>query len=335
MSIWNQLSNNLNYAKQFGKKNRIYLTVKIFKGGNIVMFIKDDSISNWKELQNLVGNLFTEMDYDVEIEKTIKLVRGKKEIDVYVKDTKSSSNLTFLIECKYWETKVSQETVHGFRTVVQDSGANAGYIVSLNGFQSGAYEAAALSNIFLVTFEELQHRFGNEWLYKMKQKLDEELDIVKENHRLYFAQDSMVRDLNAYIFFNDELIEKYIYYHKEHIKFLLHSDSIPTSYIGPEPVRCTYDPRIDETKQYEMKGFFYIPTVRDFFSMTIKCTKNLNTRFKDFIKFARNEFEKLSRNEQKEILDKNFERAKEELPIRVLKGILDKESYDGLIKKLR
>jgi hypothetical protein len=53
----------------------------------------------------------------------------------------------YAIECKNWRKKVPRSVVHGFRTVVGDSGANWGAIVSLHGFQSGAYEAARYSNV--------------------------------------------------------------------------------------------------------------------------------------------------------------------------------------------
>jgi hypothetical protein len=40
-----------------------------------------------------------------------------------------------LVECKFWAKSISQETIHAFRTVVADFGANLGFIVSKNGFQ--------------------------------------------------------------------------------------------------------------------------------------------------------------------------------------------------------
>jgi restriction system protein len=53
--------------------------------------------------------------------------------------------------------------IHAFRTVVADSGANLGYIVSSGGFQSGAFTTAELSNVRLVTWEEFQKEFTESW----------------------------------------------------------------------------------------------------------------------------------------------------------------------------
>lgn len=43
----------------------------------------------------------------------------------------------------------------------------AGYIVSLAGFQEGAYKAAELTNTELVTWQELQDKFELSWYEKL------------------------------------------------------------------------------------------------------------------------------------------------------------------------
>lgn len=127
------------------------------------MNIFDDEPGDWRDLQNRVGQLFFEMGCTVEIGKTIELVRGKKEIDVFVRDPLQTPQSTYLIECKFWNSAVPQEVVHSFRTIVADSGAHHGFIVSKAGFQSGSYEAARMTNIDLCTFEELQKVFFDRW----------------------------------------------------------------------------------------------------------------------------------------------------------------------------
>jgi restriction system protein len=51
----------------------------------------------------------------------------------------------------------------GFRTVVGDFGAHRGFIISSRGFQSGAYEAAANSNVDLVDWQTFQQLFVERW----------------------------------------------------------------------------------------------------------------------------------------------------------------------------
>ena len=126
--------------------------------------------NNWNELQSYVGQMFRECGFDVEIEKTVELVRGEKEIDVYAHDITSQYKQTILIECKYWDRPVKQGVVHSFRTTVNDFGANVGFIVSKNGFQSGCYKASKNTNVCLVTLEELEERYYKRWKQNMIKK---------------------------------------------------------------------------------------------------------------------------------------------------------------------
>lgn len=125
---------------------------------------------SWQDLQNFVGQLFTEIGFEVEISKIIELVRGEKEIDVYVVDKSSEYHQVILIECKQWNHSVHQEVVHAFRTIMNDFGANVGFIVSKRGFQEGCYKAIKNTNIRLVTLEELEEKYYSKWQAGMIKK---------------------------------------------------------------------------------------------------------------------------------------------------------------------
>lgn len=125
--------------------------------------IFDNEPNNWKDLQNFVGQMFNECGFETEISKVVELVRGKKEIDVYTQDNSSEYKPIILVECKFWAKPISQETIHSFRTVVTDFGANLGFIVSKNGFQSGSYEAVKNTNIRLVSLKELEKEYYVKW----------------------------------------------------------------------------------------------------------------------------------------------------------------------------
>lgn len=72
--------------------------------------------------------------------------------------------IVYLCECKHWARAVPQSIVDGFRTVVQDYGANWGIIISLKGFQKGAYHSARNSNIKLLSWLEFQDLFEDRWI---------------------------------------------------------------------------------------------------------------------------------------------------------------------------
>lgn len=117
----------------------------------------------WQQLQGEVGRLLEECGFVVEIEKKVKTVRGEVELDVYAQEEVKGRKYSIVCECKHWKAKIPQNVVHGFRTVVADMGANVGYIVSLAGFQDGAFKASELTNVKLVTWEELQIDFELSW----------------------------------------------------------------------------------------------------------------------------------------------------------------------------
>jgi hypothetical protein len=119
--------------------------------------------SDWRDLQDKVATIIRVCGCDADVERTIETVRGKVDVDVHAVDLSSSPRLTYLCECKYWSTAVPKGVVHGFRTVVSDYGAYVGFLVSRNGFQSGAYEAAHNSNVRLLNWFEFQEVFVDRW----------------------------------------------------------------------------------------------------------------------------------------------------------------------------
>jgi hypothetical protein len=131
----------------------------------------------WQSLQTAVGRILEECGFGVEVEKKIPSARGVVELDVYAEETVRGRKYAIACECKHWKSRIPQTVVHGFRTVVQETGANIGYIVSMEGFQSGAVSASDLTNLKLVTWQEFQDIFEESWFeeFFMKQ-INEKLD---------------------------------------------------------------------------------------------------------------------------------------------------------------
>ena len=111
---------------------------------------------SWQALQTEVGRILSECGFAIEVEKKIHSARGAVEVDVYAEETVRGRKYTIACECKHWRSRIPQAVVHGFRTVVQEIGANIGYIISMEGFQSGAVAAGDLTNLKLVTWQEFQ-----------------------------------------------------------------------------------------------------------------------------------------------------------------------------------
>jgi hypothetical protein len=136
----------------------------------IRMQIFDADPADWQELQKRVAQLFSETGCDAKVSETVTLVRGKKEIDVLVRDPQTTPASIYLCECKYWGKPIPQDVIHSFRTVLVDFGAHRGFIISRAGFQAGAREAVKNTNLDLLTFEELQALFFDRWRVSMGKK---------------------------------------------------------------------------------------------------------------------------------------------------------------------
>ncbi|NNA41496.1 restriction endonuclease [Pseudomonas lundensis] len=119
--------------------------------------------SSWQALQIEVGRILEECGFQVEVEKQTQAARGSVELDVYAEETVRGRKYAIVCECKFWKSRIPQAVIHGFRTVVQDIGANIGYIISMEGFQSGALSASDLTNLKLVTWQEFQDVFEESW----------------------------------------------------------------------------------------------------------------------------------------------------------------------------
>jgi hypothetical protein len=133
--------------------------------------------TDWRALQREVARILTEAGMHAEVERTLQTARGAVEIDVYAEEEVLGRRSILLVECKNWQSRVPQQTIHGFRTVVAEAGANVGYIVSSAGFQSGAFVAAQLTNLRLLTWDEFQREFEEQWIAKhllptMAERLD-------------------------------------------------------------------------------------------------------------------------------------------------------------------
>lgn len=122
---------------------------------------------DWVNLQNKVAYILSSCGYDVETPKKVKSARGNVEIDVYAKD----SDILIVCECKYWGSRVPQNIIFSFRTVIEDIGANKGIIIAKKGFQSGAYKSTQNTNIELETWEEFLQQYKDKYLKSQIRKI--------------------------------------------------------------------------------------------------------------------------------------------------------------------
>src|SRR5437773_4481852 len=106
-------------------------------------------MSEWVEYQEKVAEFFRYLGLKSETNVVIKGVRASHNVDVVVRSKHAGIPIMWLVECKDWSTRVTKEKVLALRTIVDDTGADRGFIMAESGYQSGALEAARLTNITL------------------------------------------------------------------------------------------------------------------------------------------------------------------------------------------
>ncbi|WP_228145941.1 restriction endonuclease [Acinetobacter terrae] len=114
-----------------------------------------NSNRDWFNFQEDIAQHFRSLGVNAVTNKTIQGVRTEHNVDIYVTSKYLGTNIKWIVEAKHWQTKIPKEKVLALRTIVDDIGADKGFIISQVGFQSGAIEAIKNTNIQLYTFDEL------------------------------------------------------------------------------------------------------------------------------------------------------------------------------------
>lgn len=111
--------------------------------------------TNWKEYQEEAASFFRSLGLTAETDVSLVGVRTKHDVDVLVRSQHAGFEVTWIVECKHWKSSISKLHVLGLRQIVTDLGADRGILLAESGFQSGAIEAANLTNIQLASLAEL------------------------------------------------------------------------------------------------------------------------------------------------------------------------------------
>ena len=137
---------------------------------------------DWKNYQEKTAEFFRSIGLEADTNVTIKGIRTKHDIDVLVKSNYVGFDITWIVECKYWNSRVSKLHVLALREIVNDTGADRGILITENGFQSGAKEASILTNVELTSLECLKKSASNNFYAMKLQDLSIRLLSCKEKY---------------------------------------------------------------------------------------------------------------------------------------------------------
>ncbi|MFH7002652.1 restriction endonuclease [Flavobacterium bizetiae] len=111
----------------------------------------------WYQFQEDICSYFRTLGVSAETNVTIQGIRTSHDIDILVKTKFLGQDIVWVIEAKKWKSKVNKLQVLGLRTIIDDIGADKGFIISDKGFQSGAKESTLKTNVQLMTYTELKN----------------------------------------------------------------------------------------------------------------------------------------------------------------------------------
>jgi restriction system protein len=110
----------------------------------------------WRTYQESAAAFFRELGMNASTDVTVEGVRTSHDVDVLVTFQHGGLDLKWVVECKEWKSSVSKVHVLALRQIVEDVGADRGILLAENGFQSGAIEATARSNVSVTSISDLR-----------------------------------------------------------------------------------------------------------------------------------------------------------------------------------
>jgi restriction system protein len=135
--------------------------------------------TDWKDYQEEAAALFRSMGLDAATNVTLQGVRTKHDVDVVVKSHYAGFDVTWLVECKHWKTPVTKLHVLALREIVSDVGADRGILLCEAGFQSGAIEAANLTNVQVTSLEKVRVTAGADISAMRLRELYDRLEVCR------------------------------------------------------------------------------------------------------------------------------------------------------------
>lgn len=167
---------------------------------------------DWKEYQEEAAIFFRSLGLSADTDVPLQGVRTSHDIDVVVRSKHVGFEVLWLVECKHWNSPVSKLHVLGLREIVNDLGADRGILLCEAGFQSGAIEAANLTNVQVSSLATLSLETKNDVSAMRLRDIADRVAIAKS---LYWDLDKGYRikvGLRAEVFehnYSGDLIVQY------------------------------------------------------------------------------------------------------------------------------
>jgi restriction system protein len=137
---------------------------------------------SWQEYQEEVATFFRSLGLEATTNFTVQGVRTTHDVDVFVKSHYVGFDVIWIVECKHWTRSVTKLHVLVLREIVADVGADRGILLSEAGFQSGAVEAATLTNVHVTSLADLRGTTSKEVAAMRLRELHDRIESCRERY---------------------------------------------------------------------------------------------------------------------------------------------------------
>lgn len=110
----------------------------------------------WRTYEREVALLFEQLELDARVQDGIVGARATHKVDVAVRHSRAGVEQLWIVECKQWKSSVKKEVIAALATIVEDVGADRGFVFCESGFQRGARDAARHTNITLTSIAQFR-----------------------------------------------------------------------------------------------------------------------------------------------------------------------------------
>jgi hypothetical protein len=110
----------------------------------------------WKAYQEDVAIFFRSLGLTAKTEAEVQGARATHRVDVLVCFSLLGLKITWIVECKLWDSAIPKEKVLALHQIAHDVGADRAFLIAESAFQAGAVAAARSTNITLSSLADLK-----------------------------------------------------------------------------------------------------------------------------------------------------------------------------------
>lgn len=144
---------------------------------------------DWHDYQEQAALFFRSLGLDAKTNVSMPGTRTSHDVDVLVKSKYVGFEVTWVVECKLWKTPISKLHVLALRQIVIDLGADRGILLSESGYQSGATEAATLTNVKLTSLAAFKESTKEEVISMRLREHFDRIDVYAQRYWAISKQD--------------------------------------------------------------------------------------------------------------------------------------------------